>query len=51
MVVGEVVRGRGEGGKWYMGGLRVVSGTWEGEWEGEGDEWYIDSGWYVGYGW
>ena len=21
---------RGEGGKWYVGGVRMVSGTWEG---------------------
>ena len=34
MVGMRVVRvcGRNEGGEWYVGGMRVVSGMWEGEW-------------------
>ena len=31
-----MVRGRDEGDEWYVRGVRVVNGTWE----GEGDEWY-----------
>ena len=27
-----MVCGRGEDGEWYMGGVRVVSGMWEGGW-------------------
>ena len=26
-----MVCGRSEGGEWYVGGVRVVSGTWEGQ--------------------
>ena len=29
----------------------MVSGTWDGEWEGEDSEWYINGGQYVGDGW
>ena len=39
-----MVRGRDEGDEWYVRGVRVVNGTWE----GEGDEWYVDGEWYVG---
>ena len=40
-----MVHGRGEGGEWYVGGVRVVSGTWR----DEGGEWYVRSStgeWY-----
>ena len=32
-----MVRGRSEGGEWYVGGMRVMSGTWR----DEGGEWYV----------
>ena len=32
-----MIRQRGKGGKWYMKGVRVVSGMWE----GEGGKWYV----------